>query len=342
MGRLPELYSKAGNKEVPAVRPGRISAQDLPGVAGLQCSVVSAFSIKVKVRYKPMAVVTHRTMPEKSSSKLARELEELRKQLAQVERALAERMKAEQTDSQGRSAKSSRADRLGPGSAQQDEWITGLVHELRQPLTAIANYAKACAAMVGAGQNDSAELLHGLEQVSLQADRAAELLGHARRLVMPGDMQRSSLSINDAIGEAMHLLEGEIRSANVQVELHLAEPPTLLSADPLQIRLVLLNLLRNAVEALESTAPAERSIAIKVQCKETEIEVAIRDRGAGLSLKTMRGLFEPFQTTKPQGMGIGLALSRAIVQAHGGRLWAKTHAGRGTTFFFTIPKTITS
>jgi len=283
-------------------------------------------------------------MFEHSSGDLVKEVETLRKRLAQSERAVTRHKKAEERALQkAAELEQLLADRRregpAPSVAGTEGWFAGLIHELKQPLTAIVNYIRACCHLVETGQIDSRDLRHALEQASLQADRAAELLRNLRRVSVPTARQPSPMEIADVIREAVHLLEGEFLAAKIQMETHFADTVAAIQADPLQIRLVLLNLLRNAIEAIERSKAGERSIRIAVEQRATEIEVAIRDTGEGLSLQAVHNLFEPFQTTQPQGTGIGLALCRAIVQAHGGRLWAKPHANRGTTFFFTLPKT---
>ena len=194
-----------------------------------------------------------------------------------------------------------------------DAWFTGLIHELKQPLTAMVNYTQICTQLVERGQTDSNDLRHAMEQASLQADRAAELVRNARRITMPTAMKPSPIRLGEVIREAVQLLEGELLAGKIQIECDLSET-TEIQADPMQIRLVLLNLLRNGIEAIERTSAGPRSIRVAVEPREAEVEVAIRDTGEGLSLQAVHNLFEPFRTTKPQGTGIGLALSRAIIR----------------------------
>ena len=281
-------------------------------------------------------------MADKTPVELKREVATLRRQLAQCQRSLCRYKKAENEVRSKRSPSTptknlGQAERSAPEAPAEDERLAGLVHELRQPLTALVNYAAVCLDLVRTGQADNPDLRHGLEQALLQAERAAELLGNARRVACPTALRRCRLRIDDSIREAIQLLEGDLRTNNIKVDLNVADSLTEIQADPVQLRVVLLNLLRNAIEALAGIA-GERAIAISVRERAAEIEVAIRDTGVGLSLQAVHNLFEPFQTTKADGTGIGLALSRAIVQSHGGRLWAKPQSNRGTTFFFTLPK----
>jgi PAS domain S-box-containing protein len=218
-----------------------------------------------------------------------------------------------------------------------EAWVCSLAHELKQPLAAIINYVSACANLVRNGQLDSEELLPALEQAACQADRAGELIRSLRRIAVPKDLERSPTDINELVNDTVRRLDNEVQSNQVRIELDLAENVPLLQADRIQIGQVLVNLVHNAIEALDGIAADQRVVSITTCSRETEIEVTVRDTGAGLSLELVHRLFEPFKTTKPHGMGLGLALSRAIVQAHGGRLWAKPAVDRGTSFHFSLP-----
>ena len=144
-------------------------------------------------------------------------------------------------------------------------------------------------------------------------------------------------SLNKLIEEASALALVGAKERGVRVRFQFDPAVQMVLADKVQIQQVLLNLLRNAIEAMARTPHKGRLISIRTIHRANEVEVAVRDTGEGLSMAVVRNLFEPYQTTKPQGMGLGLALCRAIVQAHGGRIWAKPHAERGSTFYFTLP-----
>ena len=217
----------------------------------------------------------------------------------------------------------------------QDTWIATIAHELKQPLTAIVNYTHACARLLESGQEERTEMLHALEQATRQAERAADMIQQLRRVASPGQARTAPMQMGPLCQEALLLLESELKAAQVQVELEIPDMLPAIRADAFQIRLVLLNLLRNAIEALAKSKL--RLIRIAACKRDAEIEMSIRDTGGGLSLAMVHNLFEPHQTTKPDGMGLGLALCRAIVQEHGGRIWAKAHGSRGVTFYFTLP-----
>ncbi len=289
------------------------------------------------------------------------EVEVLRRRLAECERALAQQKQLEVASREkiaelrkllgeerkqkggrkGGHARETKVKRTTAVAAvpvlSDDTWVASMAHELKQPLTAILNYTQACSRLVQAGEVDVPELVNALDQASQQAERAAELVQHLRRVAVPTKLQVSTVSIDAVIREAVRLVEGELQNAKVELELRFSESAPVVQADPVQIRLVLLNLLRNAIEAMAKSPAKGRVITVRTIHRSADVEVAVRDTGEGLSVDVVRNLFEPYQTTKPQGMGLGLTLCRAIVQAHGGRIWAKPHAERGSTFYFTLP-----
>jgi signal transduction histidine kinase len=307
-------------------------------------------------------------MPEKSD-RLAAEVKMLRKRLAQCERAVERHKLAEKTARSEteklralllefrKQRSSARAGPLSPGPrltggrtgnnvagdrstatpawGGQDAWVNTIAHELKQPLTAIVNYTRACSRLVEGGQADAGELLDALQQAANQAERAADMIQQLRRVAVPGRLQTSTVDLGSLCREAAALLERDLQAAGAALELQI--PPTLATvpADLFQVRLVLVNLVRNAIESL--ARGKQKLIRITVSQSEAEIEVAVHDTGEGLSVAMVRNLFEPYQSTKPEGMGLGLALCRAVVQAHGGRIWAKSHRPQGTTFTFTLP-----
>jgi signal transduction histidine kinase len=294
-------------------------------------------------------------MPGKSEHRLAAEANSLRKRLAQCERAL-ERHKsalakartetvnlrallAELRKQHPKALRRSASQRFGDAESvawgSHDAWVSMIAHELKQPLTAVINYTRACGRLLESGRADTTELLRALEQSANQAERAADMVQQLRRVAVPGKLQTSPVHIGNLCGEALGLLEKELHLANVETQVRVPDGLTTILADPFQIRLVLLNLLRNAIHSLGRSP--ERLLRISVQQDAREVAVSVFDTGEGLSLAMVRSLFEPYQTTKPDGMGLGLALCRAIVQAHGGRIWAKSQRPRGTTFTFTLP-----
>jgi PAS domain S-box-containing protein len=218
------------------------------------------------------------------------------------------------------------------------ELASGLAHELNQPLTAIVGYTRGCVRRIRAGAADPGELLDVLEQTAAQAERAGAIIRHLRKYVHKRESQRSAVPVNDMVQEVLRLVQAEVRASGTEVRLELAErlPPVL--ADSIQIEQVILNLVRNAVEAMAARPPGARILTVRTAAAAAgEVEVAVRDTGCGLGPEVAARLFEPFVTTKPQGLGLGLAISQSILRAHGGRLWAAPNAEGGATFQFTLP-----
>jgi signal transduction histidine kinase len=224
----------------------------------------------------------------------------------------------------------------GP-SAGELELTTGLAHELNQPLTTIGTTARACVRLLQSGQSEPAELLQAAEQIARQADRAIEIIQRLRDLITEGKRHETPTDLNALVGETMQLLIVDLNAASLAPRLRLAPdlPPVLL--DRIQISQVLVNLIRNALEAMQAIPASERRLEIATEHDRNEARVLVRDHGTGLTVDMLRHLFEPFQTTKPHGMGVGLALCRNIIQAHGGRIAARPNVDRGTTFFFSLP-----
>jgi PAS domain S-box-containing protein len=219
-----------------------------------------------------------------------------------------------------------------------------LAHELAQPVSAIADYARACRhqarALKGARRD---EVIDFLGRIAEQADRAAEILRRVRESVRRADCRRQAVDLNNLIRNLAVLLELEARSHKVCLELALGGAPACGSPpkamiDPIQIQQVITNLVRNALEAAEAMPPQRRTVTIRTSlCTENELEVAVEDSGPGLQPEDSKRWFEPFYTRKPDGLGLGLPISRWIVEAHGGRLEAVPGAEQGTTLRFILP-----
>jgi len=220
------------------------------------------------------------------------------------------------------------------------ELASGLAHELNQPLCAILSSTQACRRLVRSGRVDSEELGDAMDEVSAQAERAGEIIRRLRNFVRKQQPRQVPVDINDIVREAAAFIEADARDSAVMMQFELADqaPPVL--ADGIQIQQVVLNLLRNAVEAMKNIESAKRVITLRSSLFGADaVEVAIRDTGAGLSADAFERMFEPFYTTKSSGIGVGLSISRSIIEAHGGRLWATRNPDQGVTFRFTLPTT---
>lgn len=213
-----------------------------------------------------------------------------------------------------------------------------LAHELNQPLTAISNYAQGCANRLKSQQIDAAELRSVLDLIRDAALRAGAIVDRLRNFVRRKGPQQVELNLRSLIQNQLALIEPEIRRSRVQIELAIADDLPRVLADESQIEQVIANLIRNALEAMADTPADERRLLIRASPNSArQIEIAVSDHGTGLSAETAQRSFEPFFSTRPLGLGMGLAISRSIVQGHGGRLWLDTATARGACFRFTLP-----
>ena len=223
--------------------------------------------------------------------------------------------------------------------ATMGEMAAGISHELNQPLAAIANYAQACARLLRMPVPDTPEIGGALEQISVQALRAGEIIRRIRSLVRNEDVRREPHDINDLIREVHALLASDARVHDGRLGLDLAEPLPEVTVDGVQIQQVLMNLVHNAFEAQGNQhdgSPAEVRIATRIT-DTGDVEVSVNDRGPGLSGDLEQKIFEPFFTTKPSGTGLGLAISRSIIKAHSSRLGYRANEPQGACFFFVLP-----
>jgi len=218
------------------------------------------------------------------------------------------------------------------------ELTASIAHEVNQPLTAIVTNGDVCLRWLGSAESHVEEIQEALHEIVRDGNRASEVLARIRALVKRTAPVKARLHINDVIQEVLTLVQGELRRQAVAVVLALTAdlPPVL--ADRIQLQQVLLNLVVNAIEAMRTDATPAAVLHIRTELFPPEaVLVAIQDAGVGLDPQTLERLFETFYTTKPDGLGMGLPISRSIIAAHGGHLWATAQAGGGATFQFTLP-----
>jgi two-component system sensor kinase FixL len=218
------------------------------------------------------------------------------------------------------------------------EMSAGIAHELNQPLTAVANYAQACDRLLGFPDPDIEEIRGALKQITAQAVRAGDIIRRLRALAHNDVMKRESSDINALIQELTDLIQLDAKAHNVQYKLDLA--PTLPRAhvDRAQVQQVVLNLVRNALEALSDSSSSPRQVAVRTRLlPDGDIEIAICDNGPGVSAAIAPQLFDPFCTTKPNGTGLGLAISRTIVKSHQGALEYRANLPSGACFTVRLP-----
>jgi len=216
------------------------------------------------------------------------------------------------------------------------EMATGLAHEINQPLTAIATYAQAALRMAAAGA-EVAEITDALTQITAQALRAGEVIRRLRAFVKNRAARTESVDLNRLIEDLRLLAEPDARVNDMRLTLDLAAAVPTVAADPIQIQQVLLNLVRNAIDATLEAPTAPREILVRTRVGPEAVEVEVVDRGSGVDPAIAEHLFNPFFTTKAAGTGLGLAISRSIIRAHRGKLGHRPTPGGGTTFYFTLP-----
>ena len=218
------------------------------------------------------------------------------------------------------------------------ELASGVAHELNQPLTAIATYAQSCRRMIDAGKADSPEVRAAAEQIVAQALRGGEIIRRMRDFVRKQEQTRVQDDLNQIVEEAVGLVSAQARDRDITVQLELAEGPLMVVADRIQIQQVIVNLIQNGFDAMSEAERCDRVLTVRTARTDgNSAEVAVADRGSGMTEENLEKLFDPFFTTKPQGLGIGLSISHSIIEEHEGRIWAAVNRDKGMTFRFTLP-----
>lgn len=218
------------------------------------------------------------------------------------------------------------------------EMATEVAHELNQPLTAISIYSDTCRRMIISGKDNQQDLIKSLGAISTQAKRAGAVIRRIREFVGKKDVKMVSTSINELVGEALQLLEVELRSFKIELDLILADDLPPVSVDRILIEQVILNLTRNALDAMNDIEPSQRILRIRSSEEGDEgVVISIEDSGQGVSTEQIGQIFSPFHTTKVDGTGMGLSICQSIIEAHHGRLQVAQNEHGGATFSFTIP-----
>ncbi|GAB2904573.1 PAS domain S-box protein [Paralcaligenes sp. KSB-10] len=213
------------------------------------------------------------------------------------------------------------------------EMASSLAHELNQPLTAISNYSMGAVAMIKAGNIQPEILLTALEKAANQAERAGKIISRIREFVKRSEPRRQRVAVTQILDNAIGFADIDARKRQVDIERHLPQLLPEVMADPILIEQVLLNLLKNGIEAMEKSD--YRVLHVVVTDQHPLVEISVVDRGHGL--RDPERLFEPFYSTKSEGLGMGLNICRTIIESHHGRLWASANPDGGTIFRFTLP-----
>ena len=215
------------------------------------------------------------------------------------------------------------------------ELTASLAHEINQPIGAAVANAEACLRFLDRDQPDVADAREAALEMARDARHAADIIDRVRSLYRKGPSQREMVDVNEVIREMVRMLRNEANRYSVTIDAALTESPPKVMADRVQLQQVLMNLMLNGIEAMRDTTG---KLSIRSQLTEDgQVLVSVTDTGVGLGTEKADQIFEAFFTTKPQGTGMGLAITRSIIEAHGGRVWATANSGRGTTFQFTLP-----
>ena len=218
------------------------------------------------------------------------------------------------------------------------ELAASIAHEVNQPLAAVVANADACVAWLGHERPNLVEARAAAERSAQGATRASEVIGRIRSLINKTAPERSRLQINEIIEEVVALADRQAieNSVSIVVELTSDLPP--IFGDRIQLQQVILNLMMNGIEAMTGVDHRPRRLLIRSQMRDDDqVCISVQDCGIGVTTEVMARLFEPFFTTRSRGIGMGLPISRSIIEAHGGRLWAESTANQGSVFQFTLP-----
>jgi PAS domain S-box-containing protein len=218
------------------------------------------------------------------------------------------------------------------------ELAASLAHEILHPIATSRNNARAGMRFLERSPPDLAEVKEALSCIVRDADRAKDIVARMRDHIKKAPPRREAFEINDAIREVLATVRSAIDHNRVSVRTRLMEGLTPVHGDRVQLQQVVLNVVLNAVEAMSSVPEGARELSVSTELSETGgVLVAVRDTGPGVDSESLKLVFNPFHTTKPSGMGMGLSICRSIIAGHGGRLWAEANRPRGATFQFTLP-----
>jgi two-component system, LuxR family, sensor kinase FixL len=223
--------------------------------------------------------------------------------------------------------------------ASLGELSSALAHELRQPLTAILTNVEVVQVLLARDDFDLQEVRDILNDIVADDNRAANIINQLHLLIKRGESRPRPLEANQLIRDVLHLMNQELTGRSVRIVTDLTADAALwISGDRVQLQQVLLNLILNAADSMSQAKGNERTLTIRSGRGDKDIEISVADTGHGIPPGDEEAIFESYYTTKPEGLGLGLSLSRSIVTAHGGRLWAESHGPNGATFHCALPE----
>lgn len=218
------------------------------------------------------------------------------------------------------------------------EMAAAMAHEINQPLSAIATYTAACLRLIARDESNITEVVSALESINAQAHRAGEVIRRIRSFTRSRELSRRPVTITSLIEEIRPLAELDAKASSIRLDFSLDPSLPEIVADVVQIQQVVLNLIRNGVDAIRESPAERRKLLLEATVgTDSQLRIAITDQGPGIDESLRDRLFTPFFTTKSTGMGMGLAISRSIITAHGGTLDFRNNVDGGATFWFTLP-----
>ena len=218
------------------------------------------------------------------------------------------------------------------------ELTASIAHEVNQPLAGVMSSGEACRRWLANQPPNVERANQSLERIIRDADRARKVIDRIRGLAKNTPPHRAAVSVDQALHEVIVLTRGEMEQNQIRLEVQLAEDLPLVWADRIQLQQVCLNLVVNAIESVKDVGSGVRKLLVRAEKDASDLVLlTVCDTGAGFDSENAENIFNAFYTTKPEGMGIGLTISRSIIEAHGGRLWASGNVPRGAKFQFTLP-----
>jgi signal transduction histidine kinase len=258
---------------------------------------------------------------------------ELKQTNQQLLAEMSERKRAEDAfyEAQAELARVTRISALGALAAS-------ISHEVNQPLAAVVTNADACLMWLLSDPPNLEEVRAAVENIAQEGTRASDVVRHIRAMFTKAAPERASVGINELIGEVSALLQAVAAKNNVTIKTEFADDLPSAMGDRVQLQQVIMNLIQNGIEAMQTVADRPRLLLIRSETRgPDEVLVAVKDSGSGIDPKDEKRIFDAFFTTKIQGMGMGLSISHSIIEAHGGRLWATANSDYGSTLQFTLP-----